>query len=121
METDYDNYALVANCYGIDAGHVEYSFFMTRDREWPDNNKEKVQYYSKRWCHVKKYCDPLNSISRSCLYNPVCDANSTYIILFEPAKEQVQALLYKINNDWGLDIDKLIVTDQKECERYPIP
>ena len=40
METDYENYTLVSSCGNIGEGHVEYLYFLVREREWPDQNKE---------------------------------------------------------------------------------
>ena len=71
METDYENYTLVNSCVGTPKNHVEWVYFLTREREWPDQNKALVQ-----------------------------------------------ELLYKINSQWGLDIDSLRVSPQDDCERF---
>ena len=42
METDYENYTLVSSCVGTPKNHVEWVYFLTREREWPDQNKELV-------------------------------------------------------------------------------
>ena len=43
METDYENYTLVNSCVGTPKNHIEWVYFLTREREWPYENKTKVQ------------------------------------------------------------------------------
>ena len=72
METDYENYSLVVSCFGDEINvHTETLYFLVRDRNWGDENKEKVQ-----------------------------------------------ELLYKINSEWGLDIDSLERTRHENCDKF---
>ena len=72
METDYENYSLVVSCFGDDIGaHIETLYFLVRDRNWGDENKDKVQ-----------------------------------------------ELLFKLNAEWGLDIDSLEITRQENCDQW---
>lgn len=91
METDYENYTLVNSCVGTPKNHIEWVYFLTREREWPDQNKALV---SRPWNGVVKLILEFHEIF------------------------QVQELLYKINSEWGLDIDSLRVSPQDDCERF---
>merc|ERR1712147_485723 len=52
METDYENYTLVNSCVGTAKNHIEWLYFLTRERTWPDENQVKVQellYQCEQW------------------------------------------------------------------------
>ena len=41
METDYQNYSLVSTCIDLAVEHIEFFYFLIRDRKWPEENEEK--------------------------------------------------------------------------------